>query len=87
MTLPNDRDTCGGCDHFIVPAAGADQGVCYRNPPVPFPVPTQAPAIAVPGGQTAPGIAVIQLRPPISPDDIACGEFEPIPEGEPPAPA
>ena len=67
--------TCGGCRHFV--EANESQGICYYNPPVPYPVPTQG-QVAMPGNQGAPGIAVVQLRPPVGHEEIACAHWERI---------
>jgi len=69
--------TCGGCRHYV--ESGPEQGICYYNPPVPFPVPTGG-AVALPGNQGAAGVAVIQLRPPVGLVEIACARFERLEE-------
>lgn len=72
-TIATGGATCGGC-YFYVPGSN-EQGVCYFNPPTPFPVPTKGPAIALPGNQHAPGVAVMQLRSPVGFEEIACGRY------------
>ena len=72
------NDTCGRCD-FYGHAEGEKHGQCWRYPPTAFPVVTQAPgAIATPGGAPgAPsGVAVAPIRPPVTEDTPACGEFD-----------
>ena len=76
MTGNGDQGpTCGGCRHFV--EANDTQGICYFNPPVPYPVPTQA-SVALPGnaGEAgAQGVAVVQLRPPVGHEEIACAHW------------
>ena len=82
--------TCGGCAHFqLNPPAVAGPigepspttGACWRYPPtaigLPMPLPPQS--IAMPGApQGAQGAALVTyaLRPPVTVDTPACGEFE-----------
>lgn len=79
--MNDGRHSCGDCFHYV--PANPEQGVCYCHPPTPFPVPTQSAAIALPGQQQAPGVAVMQLRAPVGVEEIACGQFKPAPEETP----
>ena len=80
MTRETDTGSaCGECAHYA--ALNEKQGVCYRYPPVPYPVPVPAGGqVQIPGQQQASGMGIIQARPPVGVDELACGEFEPIPE-------
>jgi len=62
--------TCSDC-HYCVEGDLNPQDLrqrlynCYRYPPVPSPVPAQQ------------GIMMLNTRPTITPDTLACGELEP----------
>lgn len=84
-------ETCGTCVHFHPPAEGAPNGSCWRYPPHPLGVPVQAPepAVALPkgrhqGAQGAAGMGIMTfpVRPPVTGDTLACGEWEPPDNGE-----
>lgn len=77
-------EMCGGCFHYHAPDATATGGTCWRYPPTAVAIPVQAPkaAIAVPtdrqGVQGAgnQGIMTFPVRPPVTADTPACGEWE-----------
>ena len=77
MDLAND--TCGRCVFFGHPE-GSKNGQCWRYPPTSFPIMTPpAPGkIATPqGASSAPqGVAVAPIRPPVTTETPACGEFD-----------
>lgn len=69
---------CGHCRYYVVVTDA--QGVCYFNPPVPYPVPAQKAGIEIPGAALGlTGIAVMPLRPPIALTERACSHFTSFP--------
>lgn len=73
-----NEPTCGDCIHC---QAGPDTQhdvlarLCYRNPPTAFGILTQQ------------GVAVMSVRPQVRVDTLACGEFEPEEDEQPPTSA
>lgn len=77
-------EVCGGCFHFREKSEGATGGTCWRFPPTPVSVqiPAPKPAIATPtdrqgaANAVAGGIMTLPVRPPVTADTPACGEWE-----------
>lgn len=66
--------TCGTCIFFR--KGDGDNGACWRNPPVPLPMITEAP-LAIQVDQKRPqNVVVAPIRPPVAADTLACGEHD-----------
>jgi len=82
---------CGGCFHFHDAEGEGKGGTCWRYPPtaVSVPVPPPKPAIATPtdrqgaANAIAGGLMTFPVRPPVTPDTPACGEWESADGAEP----
>lgn len=79
--------TCGDCAHFNKPKTDRGMGSCWRHPPTAFCIPV--PASQASGGILRPdnaakdalgGIMTLPVRPPVTADTLACGDFELPPE-------
>jgi len=65
--------TCGTCIYF---RKGDSGGACWRNPPVPLPMLTEAPKAIQVDGQRPQNVVVAPIRPPVTDDTLACGEHD-----------
>jgi hypothetical protein len=83
--------TCGDCAHFQKPKGEKDMGSCWRHPPAALSIPipaSQAPGAILRADKANPnaiaGFMTLAVRPPVTADTLACGDFELPPESEAP---
>jgi hypothetical protein len=65
------------CEHCIFFRLTEDKsGNCWRNPPTPLPMLAPQPGKIQVDGPPAQGVAILAIRPPVTTDTLACGEYD-----------